>query len=242
MDRVSGWRSGRSAGGRVAPHDDPKALATETPPKYERGPTAPKLDALGTGLRGGGFRRSKLSGCGSSRPTCAMRLARRSSMTLCARSGRAVWSGGRFQRTVYRPGNWCSAISGGRAGWCSAICGGRASWSRSGTGRHGAAGSRRQSCAGPRLIAGTLVFCAEAPDIPWGLAHCLSRVGGVAGEAGLGSRERRSLRRAAEGRVRGILRAAWSGLGWAAWSGLGWAAWSGLGWAAWSGLGDPRPL
>ena len=102
-----------------------------------------------------------------------------------------------FQRTVYRPGELVQCdlweprqpipVGHGqtRRGWVvtAELC-----WSRA--------------------IAGALVFSKEAPDILWGLGRCLERVGGAAGEAGVGPRGGDRRRRTPDRGVRGVLRAA----------------------------------
>ena len=97
-----------------------------------------------------------------------MRAGSRSSTTSSARSGRGSWRPRTFQRTIYRPGELVQCdlwepsehipVGHGqrRRGWvvtCE-VC-----WSRA--------------------IAGTLIFSKEAPDILWGLARNLGRLGAL---------------------------------------------------------------
>ena len=97
-----------------------------------------------------------------------MRAARRSLMTACARSGRAICVRRTYQRTLYRPGELCQfdlweprapvAVGHGqlRRGWVvtAELC-----WSR--------------------VLAGALVFSKEWPDIAWGMRRCLRRLGAL---------------------------------------------------------------
>jgi hypothetical protein len=97
-----------------------------------------------------------------------MRVARRSSMTTFARFAPRFVIKRTFQRTIYRPGELVQCdlwepreqISVGhgqlRRGWVvtAELC-----WSR--------------------VIAGALIFSKEAPDILWGVARCLSRIGAL---------------------------------------------------------------
>ena len=140
---------------------------------------------ISAGRRGRSFTRSRTGSAtsslrirGSSRSDCASSPARwamtagsRSLTTSFGRSART------FQRTIYRPGELVQCdpweprelipVGYGqrRRGWvvtCEARC--------------------------SRAIVGTLVFSKEAPDILWGLGRNLQRLGGVAGDDGLGPR------------------------------------------------------
>ena len=147
-------------------------------------------------------RGSRRSGCGRWPASWAMRAARRSSMTTCARSARGFVVRRTFQRTVYRPGELVQCdlweprelvpvgYGQSRRGWVvtAELC-----WSR--------------------VIAGALIFSKEAPDILWGVGRCLARIGALP-EKLVWDRESAI---AAGGRptdgVRGVLRAARGGLG-----------------------------
>ena len=177
-----------------------RALASDAPPRYVRAVAGSKLDPFqGVDLRAAADQpnRSSRCGCGRWRSSLAMRVAR-PIFDDYVREVRPRFEVRRtFQRTLYRPGELVQcdlwepaeqvAVGHGqrRRGWVvtSEVC-----WSRA--------------------IAGTLMFSKEAPDILWGLARNLGSVGGVAGEAGVGSRSGDRGRWSPDRRVRGVLRAA----------------------------------
>ena len=147
-----------------------RALASETPPKYERGATVSKLDGvkdwIGEHLR--------------ENPSISSQRLREMASELGYEGGKTIFDDyvrevrprflvrRTFQRTIYRPGELVQCdlweprepISVGhgqtRRGWVvtAELC-----WSR--------------------VIAGSLIFCKEAPDILWGLGRCLERIGAL---------------------------------------------------------------
>ena len=148
-----------------------RALRSETPPSYQQTPRP----ACSIRSRG------RSTGCSSRIPSCrvcvfvsclsrwAARSARRSSTTICARCVRcSLRRGGRFNGTVYRPGELCQfdvweprnevPVGHGqtRRGWAVIACLG---YSRAG--------------------AGVLTFGKETEDLLAGVAGCLERSGGL---------------------------------------------------------------
>ena len=131
-----------------------------------------------------------------------MRAASRSSMTMCARSGRGSWCARTFQRTIYRPGELVQCdlwepreqipVGHGqtRRGWVvtAEVC-----WSR--------------------VIAGTLIFSKEAPDILWGLGRNLERLGALPEKLVWDREAAIAARWPPDRRVRRVLRAARGRLG-----------------------------
>ena len=114
------------------------------------------------------IRGSSRSGCGRWPARSAMRAGSRSSTTMFGRFGPRFVVARTFQRTIYRPGELAQCdlwepreqvpVGHGqrRRGWvvtCE-VC-----WSR--------------------VIAGTLIFSKEAPDILWGLGRNLQRLGAL---------------------------------------------------------------
>ena len=148
------------------------------------------------------IRGSSRSGCGRWPASWAMRAGSRSLMTTSARSGRGSWRRGRF-----------SGRSIGRVSWSSAICGSRASTIPVGHGQRRRGWVVTCEVCWSRAIAGTLIFSKEAPDILWGLARNLQPAGGVAGEAGVGSRGGDRRGRPPDRAVRRVLRPARGRLG-----------------------------
>ena len=148
-----------------------RALAAETPPRYSRAPAASKLDPFRDWICEQLRARPDdpvVAAARDGQPSWAMRAARRSSMTTCARSVRGSWCARTFQRTIYRPGELVQCdlweprepvpVGHGqtRRGWVvtAELC-----WSR--------------------VIAGALIFSKQAPDILWGLGRCLERIGAL---------------------------------------------------------------
>jgi transposase len=145
-----------------------RALATETPPKYERASAASKLDP---------FREWICEQLQADPSIQAMRL-REMATEVGYEGGKTIFDDyvremrprflrpRTFQRTVYRPGELIQCdlwepkehvpVGYGqlRRGWVvtAEVC-----WSR--------------------VIAGSLIFSKEAPDILWGLGRCLARLG-----------------------------------------------------------------
>lgn len=147
-----------------------RALASETPPKYERGLTGSRLDPFKGWI------------CEQLReePMIQSQRLRELAVELGYEGGKTIFDDyvrevrprfqvrRTFQRTIYRPGELVQCdlweprepVSVGhgqtRRGWvvtCE-VC-----WSR--------------------VIAGALVFSKEAPDILWGIGRCLSRIGAL---------------------------------------------------------------
>jgi hypothetical protein len=108
-----------------------------------------------------------LSGCGRWPAGWLMRAGSRSSMISCGRSARGSCGRGRS-----------SGPSIGLASWCSAIC-------EPGEQVPVGHGQRRRgwvvTCevCWPRAIAGTLIFSNGPPDVLWGLARNLHRLGAL---------------------------------------------------------------
>ena len=107
-----------------------------------------------------------------------------------------------FQRTRYRPGelaqfDLCEPRAEIPVGW--------------GQTRRGYV----VTCELPysRAFAGALVFSKEFSDIAFGMSRCLAAAGGVAGQAGLGSRGRDRAAGPPDRAVPGVLRPARAGLG-----------------------------
>jgi transposase len=108
-----------------------KAVRSATPPKYLRGPAGSKLDLFKDWI------------CEQLRedPSIPSQRLREMAAELGYAGGKTIFDDyvrevrprfklrRTFQRTVYRPGSWCSAICGSRASRC-----------RSGTARSGAVG------------------------------------------------------------------------------------------------------
>jgi transposase len=150
-----------------------RALGSETPPEYSRAPAGSKLDPFRDWI------------CEQLRADPTIQ-----SLRLRERAAELGYAGGKtifddfvrevrprfqvrrtFQRTVYRPGALVQCdlweprelvpVGHGqtRRGWVvtAELC-----WSR--------------------VVAGALVFSKEAPDILWGLARCLSRIGALPGK------------------------------------------------------------
>jgi transposase len=147
-----------------------KALACDTPPKYERGPKVSKLDPFRDWIC------EQLRGD----PTIPAQRLREMAAELGYEGGKTIFDDyvrevrpryllrRTFQRTIYRPGELVQCdlwepreplpVGHGqtRRGWVvtAELC-----WSR--------------------VIAGALIFSKEAPDILWGLGRCLSRIGAL---------------------------------------------------------------
>jgi transposase len=147
-----------------------RALASETPPKYERGSTGSKLDPFK------GWICEQLG----EEPTIQAQRLREMAVDLGYEGGKTIFDDfvrevrprflvrRTFQRTIYRPGELVQcdlweprepiAVGHGqtRRGWVvtAELC-----WSR--------------------VIAGSLVFSKEAPDILWGVGRCLGRIGAL---------------------------------------------------------------
>jgi transposase len=147
-----------------------RALASETPPKYERGSTGSKLDPFK------GWICEQLG----EEPTIQAQRLREMAVDLGYEGGKTIFDDfvrevrprflvrRTFQRTIYRPGELVQcdlweprepiAVGHGqtRRGWVvtAELC-----WSR--------------------VIAGSLVFSKEAPDILWGVGRCLERIGAL---------------------------------------------------------------
>jgi transposase len=147
-----------------------RALATGTPPRYERGPTASKLDPFRDWI------------CEQLReePRIQAQRLRELAAELGYEGGKTIFDDyvrevrprflvrRTFQRTIYRPGELVQCdlweprepvpVGHGqtRRGWVvtAEVC-----WSR--------------------VIAGALIFSKEAPDILWGLCRCLGRIGAL---------------------------------------------------------------
>ena len=147
-----------------------RAVESETPPRYERKATGSKLDQFKDWI------------CEQLRadPTIQSQRLREMAGELGYGGGKTVFddyvrevrprfqSRRTFQRTIYRPGELVQcdlweprepiAVGHGqtRRGWVvtAELC-----WSR--------------------VIAGSLIFCKEAPDILWGLGRCLERIGAL---------------------------------------------------------------
>ena len=147
-----------------------RAVESETPPRYERKATGSKLDQfkdwIGEHLR--------------ENPSISSQRLREMASELGYEGGKTIFDDyvrevrprflvrRTFQRTIYRPGELVQCdlweprepISVGhgqtRRGWVvtAELC-----WSR--------------------VIAGSLIFCKEAPDILWGLGRCLERIGAL---------------------------------------------------------------
>src|SRR3989440_11265948 len=162
----------REIGRRTGLHRETirRALASDSPPKYERKPTGSKLDPFRDWI------------CEQLRvdPTIQALRLREMATELGYEGGKSIFDDyvrevrprfqvrRTFQRTIYRPGELVQCdlweprdlISVGhgqqRRGYVvtAELC-----WSR--------------------LVAGALVFSKEAPDILWGLGRCLGRVGGL---------------------------------------------------------------
>jgi transposase len=171
MHRVDGL-SGREISRRTGLHRDTVArwLAAPAPPRYERMPVGSKLDPFKEWIC------EQLAGD----PRIQSQRLREMACELGYEGGRSIFDEfvretrprfarpRTFQRTIYRPGELVQcdlwepreliAVGHGqqRRGWvvtCE-VC-----WSRA--------------------IAGTLIFSKEAPDILWGLARSLWRLGGL---------------------------------------------------------------
>jgi transposase len=171
MHRVDGL-SGREISRRTGLHRDTVArwLAAPAPPRYERMPVGSKLDPFKEWIC------EQLAGD----PRIQSPRLREMACELGYEGGRSIFDEfvretrprfarpRTFQRTIYRPGELVQcdlwepreliAVGHGqqRRGWvvtCE-VC-----WSRA--------------------IAGTLIFSKEAPDILWGLARSLWRLGGL---------------------------------------------------------------
>jgi hypothetical protein len=147
-----------------------RALAAETPPKYSRAPAASKLDPLKEWIC------KQLQGD----PSIQSLRLREMAAELGYEGGKTIFDDyvrkvrprflvrRTFQRTVYRAGELVQCdlweprdpvpVGHGqsRRGWVvtAELC-----WSR--------------------VIAGALVFSKEAPDILWGVARCLDRIGAL---------------------------------------------------------------
>jgi len=147
-----------------------RALAAETPPRYSRAPAASKLDPFKDWV------------CEQLRADASIQSLRLREMAteLGYEGGKTIFDDfvrevrprflvrRTFQRTVYRPGELVQCdlweprdpvpVGHGqtRRGWVvtAELC-----WSR--------------------VVAGALVFSKEAPDILWGVAGCLSRIGAL---------------------------------------------------------------
>ena len=147
-----------------------RALAAQTPPKYSRPAAASKLDPFKDWI------------CGQLRedPTIQSLRLREMASELGYEGGKTIFDDyvrevrprfqvrRTFQRTIYRPGELVQCdlweprnlVSVGhgqtRRAWVvtAELC-----WSR--------------------VIAGTLVFSKQAPDILWGLGRCLERIGAL---------------------------------------------------------------
>jgi hypothetical protein len=147
-----------------------RAIASDTPPRYERRSTGSKLDPFKDWI------------CEQLRadPTIQAQRLREMAAELGYEGGKTIFDDyvrevrprfqvrRTFQRTIYRPGELVQCdlweprepvpVGHGqtRRGWVvtAELC-----WSR--------------------VIAGALVFSKEAPDILWGLARCLSRIGAL---------------------------------------------------------------
>jgi transposase len=171
MHRVDGL-SGREISRRTGLHRDTVArlLAAPAPPRYERKPAGSKLDLFKEWIC------EQLAGD----PRIQSQRLREMACELGYEGGKSIFDDfvretrprfvrpRTFQRTIYRPGELVQcdlwepreliAVGHGqqRRGWvvtCE-VC-----WSRA--------------------IAGTLIFSKEAPDILWGLARNLWRLGGL---------------------------------------------------------------
>jgi transposase len=147
-----------------------RALAAETPPKYSRAPAASKLDPLEEWIC------EQLQGD----PSIHSLRLREMAAELGYEGGKTIFDDyvrevrprflvrRTFQRTVYRPGELVQCdlweprdpvpVGHGqsRRGWDVTV---ELCWSR--------------------VIAGALVFSKEAPDILWGVARCLDRIGAL---------------------------------------------------------------
>jgi Mu transposase, C-terminal domain len=147
-----------------------RALVSETPPRYARAPAGSKVDPFRDWI------------CDQLRadPTIQSQRLREMAVELGYAGGKTVFDDyvrelrprfarpRTFQRTVYRPGELAQcdlwepreliAVGHGqsRRGWVVTM---EACWSR--------------------VIAGALVFSKEAPDILWGVARCLNRIGAL---------------------------------------------------------------
>ncbi|HKR98281.1 MAG TPA: IS21 family transposase [Candidatus Dormibacteraeota bacterium] len=147
-----------------------RALAGETPPRYERGPSVSKLDPFRDWV------------CEQLRadPAIQSQRLRELACELGYAGGKTIFDDyvrevrprfvrpRTFQRTVYRPGELVQcdlweprqliAVGHGqtRRGWVvtAEVC-----WSR--------------------VIAGALIFSKEAPDVLWGVGRCLARIGAL---------------------------------------------------------------
>jgi len=147
-----------------------RAIESDTPPRYERKATGSKLDAFKDWI------------CEQLRedPTIQAQRLREMAAELGYEGGKTIFDDyvrevrprylvrRTFQRTIYRPGELVQCdlweprqpipVGHGqtRRGWVvtAELC-----WSR--------------------VIAGALIFSKEAPDILWGLARCLSRIGAL---------------------------------------------------------------
>ena len=145
-----------------------RALAAEVPPKYERAPAVSKLDPFREWI------------CEALREDPGMQSLRLREMAieLGYAGGKTIFDdyvrevrprfvrSRTFQRTIYRPGELVQcdlweprgliAVGHGqlRRGWVVTM---EVCWSR--------------------VIAGSLIFSKEAPDILWGLSRCLGRLG-----------------------------------------------------------------
>ena len=147
-----------------------RALVSETPPRYARAPAGSKVDPFRDWI------------CDQLRadPTIQSQRLREMAGELGYAGGKTVFDDyvrelrprfarpRTFQRTVYRPGELAQcdlwepreliAVGHGqsRRGWVVTM---EACWSR--------------------VIAGALIFSKEAPDILWGVARCLGRLGAL---------------------------------------------------------------
>jgi hypothetical protein len=147
-----------------------RALRATAAPRYRRPSASSKLDPfkdeihrlLGADPRLPGQRIRELIA------PLAMRAARRSSMTTCARCGRCLTRRARF-----------SGRSIGRARFASSICGGRGRRSRSGTAKRDGRGSSLPVLGYSRAGAGTLIFSTQIPELLFGIGRCSWSLGAL---------------------------------------------------------------